>query len=551
MRPQLKNTKNELLKAALKYSTQHNFSVIPANKNKKSLIKWEEFQQRRATEEEIIDWWKSYPNANVAIVTGSISKSLGVIDKDTEEEKEALEELFPESFITPMAETPRKGTHFYCLIPEGIELRNNSRIIPGCDFRGEGGYILAPPSINEQGKKYQWLDGLSIDQVPIAPLPKAYIDFVTSKACQASSFNSINAFGIKKGCKENVRTWFTEGRRDNDLFHIANSLIKGGMPEHEIVKVLEIIANNCIPPFPEKELKSKIESALKRAERRERNLSREVQEWINLTNGYFFLTDAYESLRILTPEQKNNVYQIFHRLQKEGIIEKYGNKNGCYRLIDTSAEEINYLNAPDECIDIKWPFSIENYVKTLPKNIIIIAGVSNSGKTALLLNFIEMNMDKQEIFYFSSEMGNVELKDRLNKFQRQLYSWNFKAIERASNFSDVIRKDAVNVIDYLEIHDEFYKIGGLIKDIYDKLGKGIAIIAIQKNPGALYGLGGARGLEKARLYLTIDSHRLKIEKAKNWMDHRINPNGLILEFKLHRGCEFELIKDWHINTKND
>src|SRR4030042_5829728 len=128
----LKNA-NKLLSSTLKYYEKYNFSVIPVGKDKKPLIKWEEFQQRKATKEEIIGWWGKYPNANVAIVTGSISKNLGVIDRDTEEGKKALEELFPESFITPMVETPRKGTHYYCLTPEGIELRNNSRIIPGTD----------------------------------------------------------------------------------------------------------------------------------------------------------------------------------------------------------------------------------------------------------------------------------------------------------------------------------------------------------------------------------------------------------------------------------
>jgi len=48
---------------------------------------------------------------------------------------------------------------------------------------------------------------------------------------------------------------------------------------------------------------------------------------------------------------------------------------------------------------------IERWVKTLPKNIIILAGEANAGKTALLLNFCSMNMGKFKINYFSSEMG--------------------------------------------------------------------------------------------------------------------------------------------------
>lgn len=513
--------------------------MIPVKKDKKALVPWEKYQKEKASVEQIKEWWEKFPGANVAIITGSISRNLAVIDTDTEEGKEAIEDLLPESFITPMVQTPRKGTHYYCLLPDGLELRNNARIIPGCDFRGEGGYILTPPSVTEQGT-YMWLPGLSIDEVDISPLPQAYIDQV---AGQANSLNNIFAFGIKRGCQQNVNM-FVDGRRDNDLFHIANQLIKAGSSAEEVTQVLKILANNCIPPFPEKELKNKIESALKRAERQGRNLSQEVKEWVMLTNGYFLSTDIANCLQLLTRQEKVNLSQILRRLCEEGLIERYGNKNACFRVIDTSAEEIDFLNAPTSCIDIKWPFEIQDYVKTLPKNVIVIAGVSNSGKTAYLLNFIEMNMDKYEIVYFSSEMSNTELRDRLSKFGRPLDSWNFKAIERSVNFSDVIKKNSINIIDYLELHDEFYKVGGYIKDIYDRLDKGIAIIALQKNPGALYGLGGARGIEKARLYLTIDNHKLKIEKGKNWVNSSINPNGLTLEFKLHKGCQFEVIKNW-------
>ncbi len=89
-------------------------------------------------------------------------------------------------------------------------------------------------------------------------------------------------------------------------------------------------------------------------------------------------------------------------------------------------------------------------------------------------------MDNHEVHYFSSEMGALELKDRFSKFDRPLNSWKVKFKERASNFADVIKPDAINIIDFLEVHDEFYKIGGLIKDIYDKLTTGIAVIAIRK-----------------------------------------------------------------------
>ena len=91
-----------------------------------------------------------------------------------------------------------------------------------------------------------------------------------------------------------------------------------------------------------------------------------------------------------------------------------------------------------------------------PKNIIIVAGATNAGKTALLLNVVRMNMDRYEVIYFSSEMGEQELRLRLEKFGQALNSWKFKPIERPTRFSDVIVPDAINIIDYLELTEDFY-----------------------------------------------------------------------------------------------
>ena len=155
-----------------------------------------------------------------------------------------------------------------------------------------------------------------------------------------------------------------------------------------------------------------------------------------------------------------------------------------------------------------------------------------------------LNMSSHRIHYFSSEMGSIELRDRLSKFDLPLTAWKFDPRERSSNFADVIAADEINIIDFLEIHDEFYRVGAMIKEIFDKLKSGIAIIALQKNPNTDYGLGGLRSLEKARLYLAMEPGRIKIVKAKNWAGQE-NPNGLMLDFKLVQGCKFIIDGGWH------
>ena len=75
------------------------------------------------------------------------------------------------------------------------------------------------------------------------------------------------------------------------------------------------------------------------------------------------------------------------------------------------------------------------------------------------------------------------------------------------------------------------------QDIYAKLKGAVAVIAIQKNAGQDNGLGGFRSMEKARLAISMDSGKMKITKAKNFITD-LNPNGLQADFKLVQGCKF-------------
>ena len=216
-------------------------------------------------------------------------------------------------------------------------------------------------------------------------------------------------------------------------------------------------------------------------------------------------------------------------------------------MVDNQETEIDFKNANEDYLDIKWPFGIEKWFNTAEKNIIIVAGEPDAGKTAFLLNFAGLNnWSSTPTFYFSSEMGDSELKNRLIPFIKPtLKQFRMKVIERSSDFADVIRPDAINIIDFLEIHDEFYKVGLYIKQIFDKLNKGIAVIAIQKNPGKEQGLGGMRSIEKARLAINMErGGKLIIDKAKNWATMN-NPRGLAVEYNLVGGCHFKVIKDWY------
>ena len=143
-------SENIILQSALAYQAR-GWSVIPVEtRGKVPLVKWQEYQTHRATESDVRAWWERWPNANVGIVTGAISGLL-VLDLDGQDAIASIKKVAPEWTIrTPAAKTG-KGSHIYFTHPGGVVL-NRTRLLPGVALRGDGGFVVAPPSIHAPGK---------------------------------------------------------------------------------------------------------------------------------------------------------------------------------------------------------------------------------------------------------------------------------------------------------------------------------------------------------------------------------------------------------------
>lgn len=272
-----------------------------------------------------------------------------------------------------------------------------------------------------------------------------------------------------------------------------------------------------------------------------------IEEWCKGTSGWFSYEELDRELGIKETKDKDKRRLIIFRMKQEQKLESHPRDNKLMRYVNVAVRVIDFkaatLRSP---LAIRYPFGIEKYFKTYPGNIIVIAGAADSGKTALLLNFIKLNMFDFSIFYQSSEMGKDELASRLELFEGlNLEDWNFTAEERSHDFADVIRPDCINIIDFMELSNDFYAVAEYLRAIHDKLASGIALVALQKKTGVDIGRGGEFGLEKPRLYLSLDSGKLKITKAKNWVDPKVNPKGLVVNFKTVAGCKFIVTQDWH------
>lgn len=536
-----------VLKTALRYKKDLSMSVIPIRPdNKKPYIKWLKYQKESADKDEITGWFAQYPDAMIGIVTGAIS-GIMVIDCDNDKAFLDIKASMPAELETWVAKTPR-GYHIYFKYPEkGIS--NSTSIIENVDIRGEGGYIIASPSVKENGDIYAWI--VSPDSCKLAEIPEEFCILY-------NIYNSLYKGGVVSDVANQTtkttndhkdHSFFDYGRRDNDIFHLANCLLKGGCEIDFTTKAIEIIGQNLNPPFPKDEIELKIKSALSRSERVTKNIAGEIREWVETTNGNFSTTDCHKELQLTTKTTMKAANMALLRLcdGSSPLLEKHGNKRGCYRKVETDVVVMD-LSAPEEdSLDIKFPFKIHDLVNIMPGNIILVAGAPDAGKTAFLMNFVEWNMHKFDVHYFNSEMGVSELKMRLRCFDRPIDDWKFTPYERSFNFPDVIKpgKGKINVIDFLEIHENFYEVGGMINDIYKKLKGAVAVIAIQKQAGRDEGRGGNMTLEKPRLALAMDHGKIKIVKAKNWKDPRNNPRGQQYFFKIYKGCKFSEVEGWH------
>lgn len=185
------------LKEALRYADM-GLSVIPIIPGqKKPMIKWQQYQKTRATKEQITEWWTKTPNANIGIVTGDVS-DVFVVDIDTAEGQENLLQYGFESIDCPTVTTPRDGQHLYFKNPSQ-KITIGAGIIPGTDFRGNGGFVVAPPSVNGNGKGYVWQK--AFDRGALADLPAAYIKKIIAGANPAFASLQGDAL-LNKSCPE-------------------------------------------------------------------------------------------------------------------------------------------------------------------------------------------------------------------------------------------------------------------------------------------------------------------------------------------------------------
>jgi hypothetical protein len=147
--------------------------------------------QNKATWDEptIRDWWTNqYADYGIGIATGHTRNgNIFVIDVDDREHHsgsetlEALQERYGQLPETVEAQTGSGGRHLYYYTPVTIRNDAGTRLGPGLDIRGEGGQVLADPTIHPNGRPYTWIDGQSPHERKPAQAPQWLTDLLTKQ----------------------------------------------------------------------------------------------------------------------------------------------------------------------------------------------------------------------------------------------------------------------------------------------------------------------------------------------------------------------------------
>ena len=267
-----------LVEAALRYAARGwaVFPIFPGKKRPLGRLVPHGLNDSTTDADLIRSWWADTPAANIGIATGKAS-GLAVVDVDGETGKRSWEALLvgrDPLLPTLTSRTPRGGYHLVYQRPEAGFKNSTSALADKVDTRGDGGYIVAPPSV-AHGKAYQWDD----EDARVALLPAWVLPAMAPKEVEYDRGTPVEADMTERDRKR-LEAWSrgtlrdrcsrlattAEGGRNQRLFSAAadvgSCIAAGGIDAAQAVAELRSAAQAAgLKPG---ETKKTIESGLKK-----------------------------------------------------------------------------------------------------------------------------------------------------------------------------------------------------------------------------------------------------------------------------------------------
>ena len=205
-------------------------------------------EQAWPAEKKTIELWfgQQWPETNIGIATGKRS-DLFVLDVDGPKGEATLLALMKRYGPLPdtLTAITGRGKHFYFRHPAEVIKTSAGFLGEGLDTRGDGGYVVAPPSRHSCGCVYRWENPYT----PVQEAPAWLIDRLAGEK---------KALDTKPNAPLNIDQSYgaiLEGRRNDTLFKHACAL-RGQGAESEQIKehLMELNENKCLPPLDAKEV---------------------------------------------------------------------------------------------------------------------------------------------------------------------------------------------------------------------------------------------------------------------------------------------------------
>jgi hypothetical protein len=204
----------------------------------------------------ILAWWTRHPQANIGLATGY---HFDVLDVDGPTGAHAIKELAAAHGLQssgPVVRTGGGGWHYYLastglgnVQPQGLE---------HVDWRGRGGYVVAPPSRHASSHPYQWAPGRDLDTPP-GQVPTVLLERLQPRQCHRPTNPVPLAAGADGAGDRYVQAALVEelarvaaapvGRRNRQLWestrNLYNLVATGALDHREVGQRLLAAAERC------------------------------------------------------------------------------------------------------------------------------------------------------------------------------------------------------------------------------------------------------------------------------------------------------------------
>ncbi|MCI7692690.1 MAG: phage/plasmid primase, P4 family [Oscillospiraceae bacterium] len=354
----------DMLPYALEYA-KSGIKVFPLSPcNKVPLKDTNGFHDATNDIDKVKQWWTDNPFYNIGMATGN---GISVIDVDMGTGDDGVEKVGEQSIKkwqedngllpdTLTAITGKGGRHLYYKTEKIFG--SATGVIKDIDVRSEGGYVVLPPSIHENGNRYRFVGDFDVSK--ITPADDVVNKFLSLAGSGKKGNKNSNAKNVLPKGKIIDKLCFDEGSRNDSLYRYGCSLQGKGYDDLKIsAELTSVNLSKCNPPLSAEEVNKIYNSVISQPKGNKQN-----EEEIELADyTQYPYVDVKKSsngdVRLIINPQKLAAYirENNHYFFIESVGEKpvpYWYENGFYK----------------QCNDLYFLGQIKRYIEIIDEELV-------------------------------------------------------------------------------------------------------------------------------------------------------------------------------------